>query len=512
MIRKYATPQAACNLFLLLSLITALTLSAPKAWGQAITAVAFGMQCGQDTAESDCAAVGTPPVITLPTEPGTLRLWDSEVQWNDLNYAPASGCTSPPCMNFELLDAYLNAIASPDSNVSAVIYTFGDTPCWDVSGCGSNNDAEPNAPSDLTGLSNGGSSTFNAFVKALVTHCTTVTPPAIPNCVGNCPTGQSCNGNLIQYFELWNEANSSSYWIPPNTTYTSQQWLYALVEPVISTITTYDTGAKFLTPSTNYGVGNQESWMDSWVQQEETSGLISNVYNFHLYIEGGSAADITPEARYCLIPGYPPTSLCGSSPASGVLYPNYYPPAGYTYSWKALPWVDSETNFNASTYACPSADFTSADCAGQPIRWQILQMANLATVPSGDSAQGASNVSWYRWKATIGDWASGDGNSTLPTDYYYGEQFLELGNFNNSCTYTSFVESGTTYYDIVCPFLETSGTQAYWVWTDYKGGSTCTVPTYDYADYKSIATGETTTLSGSRSSIACAVQPILLEE
>src|ERR1700730_11189584 len=99
-----------------------LLLSNASAWGQSgtISTTNFGMQCGPG------ALTNCPPnsggVITLPTEPGTLRLWDSKVNWSYLN--PSSGSYS-----FSNLDTYLYAIHAA-SNVKDVIYTFGWTPCW----------------------------------------------------------------------------------------------------------------------------------------------------------------------------------------------------------------------------------------------------------------------------------------------------------------------------------------------------------------------------------------------
>ncbi len=92
-------------------------------WGQSskLTTTAFGMQCGPGNT-SNCPVVsGT---ITLPTEPGVLRLWDSKVNWSYLN--GSSGTYS-----FSNLDTYLYAIHAA-SNVKNVIYTFGWTPCWDA--------------------------------------------------------------------------------------------------------------------------------------------------------------------------------------------------------------------------------------------------------------------------------------------------------------------------------------------------------------------------------------------
>jgi hypothetical protein len=496
MVGNWEIPRIPGRLFLLFLVLIPISLSTSTAWGQkAITAASFGMQCGLDSSVTDCRPA-LDGVITLPTEPGTLRLWDSKVQWNNINYLADSLCLNPPCVQWTIFDEYLNAIANAQ-NISAVIYTFGYTPCWDITGCGGalDNSARPNPPSDLT---SSGSPTFSAFVQALVTHCTTATHP---NCVGNCPLGVSCNSaNLIQYYELWNEANDPHYW-----TGTEAQ-LYEMVSPVISTIKSNVSGAQFLTPSVNDGRDDgiiiANTWMNSWISQEETGGLISTYYNFHVYLASSS-----PERQYfCAILPQPPSG-CGTGTPNGILYPNFYPPSG-THAWQALPWINSETNFNTSL-TCTG--FNPADCAGQPTRWQALQASNLPSGPTGDSDEGAFNVSWYRWDATIGDYESGDAASTLPTDYYYGQQFLESGYFNGACTPTFY----TTYVTVICPFLETNvnpNVQAYWVWTDTENGATCAVPPYDYSDYKMISNGGTVRLWGTRSSVACGVQPKLLEE
>src|SRR5262252_8114861 len=120
-----------------------------------ITAASFGFQCGTGKL-TNC------PNATWPTtvaQPGMLRLWDSQVQWHLLNNGRGS-------YNWRVLDAYLDAIATHQPRDA--MYTFGYTPCWDTKGECERAWGSTYPPDDLTVS---GSQSFNAFVTALVTHC-----------------------------------------------------------------------------------------------------------------------------------------------------------------------------------------------------------------------------------------------------------------------------------------------------------------------------------------------------
>lgn len=115
------------GLVLLLPLLPSLFGGTAGAQSGTLSSVTFGMQCGPNEA-SNCPVVGG--IITLPSEPGTLGLWGSNVDWSHLS-PYASGSNE---WDFTTLDEYLETIVSA-SNVHDVIYTFGWVPCWETSDC-----------------------------------------------------------------------------------------------------------------------------------------------------------------------------------------------------------------------------------------------------------------------------------------------------------------------------------------------------------------------------------------
>jgi hypothetical protein len=257
-------------------IVPLLLLFAGAARGQSvasITATTFGMQCGPAESANCEPSGGT---ITLPSEPGTLRLWDSEVAWSWIN-------SSSGTYDFSTLDEYLNAISSA-TNVTNVLYTFGWTPCWDVSStietlatCEANapaasGDGSPYPPQDLGtsptcdigGTYYAGSCTFDNFVNALTTHCTSGTPSI-------------CVKDVIKYYGMWNEPNSTNFWEG------TVAQLYEMANPAVSIIKNNVTSAQILTPPiSNASTG--VTWMNSWITQEKNHGVISDLYSFHTYL------------------------------------------------------------------------------------------------------------------------------------------------------------------------------------------------------------------------------------
>ncbi|MGD0986887.1 MAG: hypothetical protein ABR874_03685 [Candidatus Sulfotelmatobacter sp.] len=455
-----------CLSLLMLSLL----LLTGAVWGQSgtLSTTAFGMQCGPSTS-TNCPP-NSEGVITLPTEPGTLRLWDSKVNWSYLN--PSSGTYS-----LSNLDTYLYAINAA-SNVKDVIYTFGFTPCWDAGlapNCGTNSTAPngtPLPPTDLVLTSCGpngtGSSSFNAFVQQLTTHCApaTMTEP------------QVCVKDVIKEYEMWNEANTTNFWGETAwSTATSAEELYCMAAPGAKIIKANVTGAKILTPSINAATTNYETWMEDWLGDEVSGGIISNLYNFHIYLK---SATYTPEYTYANV-------------VVNQLAPNN---GGLVSGWTALPWLVSETNFDPGTLECDNSH--AADCTGQIVRWQAIL-----------NSEGALNLSWYWWNTTIGDYGdSSDLNPAYAEAYYYMMQYMVGGKFTAACSYTTSgsIETWT------CPFTEAGGTGALFVWAYEPGAeasTTYTVPS-GYVDYRTL-TGGTTTVTGGEN-ITIGVEPFMLEK
>jgi hypothetical protein len=291
-----------------------------------ITPSSFGFQCGT-ALPTNCPNETWPTTIA---QPGMIRLWASQVQWHSLNSGPGA-------YRWSTLDGYLDAIASHQPR--DVMYTFGFTPCWD-----SREECEitwgsVDPPSDLTPK---GSSSFNAFVSALVDHCS--------------PAGH-CVKDSIKYWEMWNEANGAAFWsgtIPQ---------LYELMAPAIPIIRNKVPGALILTPPPNRG---DTDWMRGWLAEENKRGRLSDIFAFHVYLQGQ-----LPEIRFKIIKDMADLK-------------------NDTSGWSNTPWMDTETNFDAANFTC-NGRYSHDECVGQLVRWHLLHFA-----------YGASNVNWYFFNATIG--------------------------------------------------------------------------------------------------------------
>ena len=382
-----------------------------------ITAASFGFQCGTGKL-TNC------PNATWPTtvaQPGMIRLWDSQVQWHLLNNSRGG-------YNWRLLDAYLDMIATHQPRDA--MYTFGYTPCWDTKGECERAWGSTYPPDDLTVS---GSQSFNAFVTALVTHCS--------------PAGH-CVKDYVRYWELWNEANTDNYW------HGTISQLYDLMAPAVPIIRARVPGALVLTPPVNRG---DIDWMKNWLSEENKRGRLSDIYSFHLYLQGQ-----TPESRFPTIRDM--VDLKNSTPG-----------------WANTPWMNSETNFDAARFAC-SDRYGSDDCIGQMVRWHLLHFA-----------LGAQQVSWYFFNTTIGH------SPELSSAYKTMMDWLVGGYFPSGCALNGNV--------ITCPFVQANGHHALFAWT--MNGETSYSPNGQYATFKALGGNATPIASGQK--ITLTGKPIMLE-
>ncbi len=338
----------------------------------------FGFQCG--TGVSTNCPDWTWPKTTA--QPGLIRLWDSQVEWSTLNPAPDN-------YDWTNLDNWLDVIAQHLPR--DVIYTFGWTPCWDTLTCvnfGSITNGSSTPPSDLTPS---GSPTFNAFVTALVSHCS-----AKGNCVKD----------LIQYWEMWNEASNTVRWSGTETQ------LYQMFAAAVPIIKSNISDAKVLTPPAS---GGDSSWMQTWLDLENSNGRLSDIYSFHLYL-----LTDTPEDRFTIIQKMVETK-------------------NGTSGWASTPWWNTETNFqNVPYYSCAST-YSANDCTGQVVRWQLLHSSN-----------GAGNLSWYYFDTTIGQ------NAAYAEAYYQMMKWLVGSTFPAPCSVNGSLWS--------CQLTLASGNSSQVVW------------------------------------------------
>lgn len=300
--------------------------------------------------------------ISTIAQPGTVRLWDSGVTWAWLN-------TSDGAYSWKYLDAWLDVIA--ENQPRAVIYTFGDVPCWIATAAcsGGAENWSPGPPRDLT---SSGSAKFSAFVLALTQHCS--------------PAGH-CVKDYIKYWELWNEPNRPEHWTG------NAKQLYEMVKPIVPIIRNHVSGAIITTPPI---CGGDAIWMTSWMELENTNTRLSDYYSIHLYLNQPGQNNNEPETRMQII-----QLMVDTKNANG---------------WINAPWINSETNFNVN-YTCI---FAAEVCASQLIRWHILQYAYQG------GAGGAFNIGWYDWDSIqLGGYDS----------YYYTMmKWLVGAGFTASCT------------------------------------------------------------------------------
>lgn len=414
-----------------------------------INANSFGFQCA--TQAGGCPDNGTD--YTWPTtqaQPGCIRLWDASVEWNVLN-------TGNGAYTWNDMDKWLDTIAGETAvHPVCAIYTFGWVPFWDAPTSGTCQTASTRGsgcpPVDLTPT---GSATFDAFVTALVAHCS-------PN--------NNCVSTYIKYWELWNEPDTPIAW-----TGTVQQ-MYQMLKPVVPIIQAGVPGAQLMGPTVSDNASSSVSWATSFLQQEVSTGVLSNIYSFHVYLQNK-----TPETVITAANG-------GTN--NGVLAQLSSDMS--TSGWTQQPWWITETNFANSSqpnpYTCDTTQFSADDCTGQIVRWQLLINSN-----------GGFNVTWYSWVPTIGSVPQ------YETAYYYMMQYMDGGTFPGPCTSTS----NSSIQTWTCDFTEGNGTTAQWVWTPTEAGTTFTVPS-GYTDYRDL-TGATTAVSSGQT-ITITTEPIMLEQ
>jgi hypothetical protein len=382
-----------------------------------LTPSSFGFQCGT-VKPTNC------PNETWPTtvaQPGMIRLWDSQVQWHSLNSGRGA-------YNWKTLDGYLDAIAAHQPRDA--MYTFGYTPCWDTRGQCKIARGSASPPDDLTAS---GSPSFNTFVTALVNHCS--------------PAGH-CVKDTIKYWEMWNEPNAEPFW-----TGTVPQ-LYELMAPAIPIIRSKVPGALVLTPPV---MRADTSWMQKWLNEENTRGRLSDIFSFHLYLLSD-----TPETRFGLIK-------------------RMVDMKNKTTDWNNTPWINSETGFDPYKFVCDSR-YASEDCVGQMVRWHVLHFA-----------YGAQHLSWFFFNTTIGR------NTEFANAYKTMMEWLVGGRFTAECS-----AKGDVY---TCPFIQANGHHALLVWS--TSGKGTYPPATQHVDYKDLS-GNTTKISPGRP-VTIGVKPVMFE-
>jgi len=441
-----------------------------------IASSAFGGQCPNNTPPPGgygCNSSGTYVPPPSPYAPGLIRMWDTGTYWSVLE--PSNGTFS-----FHDLDEYIDGVASqfgcthgvPCNGAPLFLFTFGGVPSWIASsstGCGTKGCPAP--PSDCTPLSTcaSGSAAFHNFVTTLI---------------GRTTAGGNSVAAWIKFFEMWNEATNSSYWTG------TANALYGMVQPEEVTIRSNVSGVKLLDPSITNSSGFQ-TFQCAYMANEVANNYFGDYFDPHPYWTNGTS-NRTPEQE--IVNGTFTTWISINANYSTACSPN---PG----TWTPLPLVFSEFSFQSGAgstpYQCDLTKYTAADCAGMIVRWQLLTMANYNVV---------SDV-WYSGVKGIGI------TPLYATAYYYSQQYLTGGTLG-TCANTTNV-SGNVW---ICPFTESGGKVAEFVWTvcETASSSGCSSADLSYTvpsgltRYKNLAGGVIGVTPGSNVTIS--VEPVMFEQ
>ncbi|MFY9909701.1 MAG: IPT/TIG domain-containing protein [Candidatus Sulfotelmatobacter sp.] len=383
-----------------------------------IASADFGFQCSFNL--KACPNGQWPTSIA---QPNLLRLWDCGTgtlgqgcRWSDIEFS-APGVYTWTTLDTWLDTIYAQTLADPWATPPAVVYTFGFVSCQEIAAC--RNDAEAcsikgctSVPDDFT---TAGSPSFNNFVTALVNHCN---------------RNNRCVKDLIKYYEMWNEPNNPNFW-----TGTELQ-VYQMVAPAIGIIRSVVNGQNDAQTATIMTIAStaEPSYTATWLGYESQYGVGSDVVVWHQYLND-QTVEVAPE-----------------DPALESTLSNLIQDAVNV----GKPWQITETSWQAYTppYSCDTSIFSTSDCIGQMVRWQLIVLS-----------RGAQSLDWYSWNVNIGSQPSYAGPwASMMAD-------LVGGKFSDGPCSTS---DGVTW---TCPFTEADGvTSALWVWTTDEAGSTFTVP------------------------------------
>ena len=271
---------------------------------------------------------------------GSLRLWDDEVKWGQVN-------TASGVYDWTTLDSYMSMAQSMNLNV---LYTFGDTPEYAGKIPGGNvhcltpSDYSCSPPTDVNSDGTGTDKFFSTFVTALVTRY----------------KGQ------ISYYELWNEPDCSCYFAG------TQAQMVRMNSDATAIIHSIDPNAKTLSPSGH--VWSLHTWFDPYIAAG--GGATFDIVNMHM--RGNGTLNLTPEAflgtysnivadvatnNLSNLPLWDsehgikadenftdPNELAGFAARELILRASVGLPRQYVYSWDDNPPVGLQGNLGGTAY------------------------------------------------------------------------------------------------------------------------------------------------------------------
>ena len=403
--------------------------------------------------------IGKQPWPVVPF--GTVRLWDADVSWSDLE-------PTAPTPDFTNLDKWFTKIQNNiqgNDPTADILYTFGRTPPWASSNpndtsCGfAPGSCDP--PNDLNSDGSGADQLWKDFVAAVVIH----------------------SAGRIKYYELWNEIGNLPTWTG-NAAQTAR-----MTSDAVQMIQSNDPNAIIVSPSVIIESSDGQSFLENYLS------ALKNNYS-----------TVLPSIGAIAFHGYVQKDNEPLMAENIINYLEQTKPILATAGLGGKPLFDTEASWGDTSVSNPP--FTDPDMqAGFLARMYLVQWS-----------ENVSRFYWYQWNnKEFGTLWTPDPNdpsqpgTVLPAGIAYGQvyQWLVGTVMSQGCT-----NSGSVW---TCELTSTtpSGYQALVVWdaSESCSNGSCTTSNYSfpalYRQYRDLA-GNPTSLSG-QTSVPIGAKPILLE-
>lgn len=429
--------------------------------------------------------VGTSDLLDTVTVPyGSLRLWDTETGWAQIN-------TGPGQYSWSNLDGFVDAA----SGGVDLLYNLGRVPTWassdpSDSSCGYSDSSEggPGQCDPPTDLNSDGSGTDQDWINW-------VTAVAQRNA--------STYGNKIKYYEIWNEWNINLFWTGSTAQLVRmEQDARCVVEgppggqscnsnSTFPSGTALNTAAKIVSPSpvgAHTDLNQVQLQLQSYFGTKASGsgalgGTFADVIGFHGYVSTPNDTYPCPNPEEVTVVVDDMNNAMPGTPGAGK------------------PWFDTEDSWGKA----PDEGFTDAD----------RQAAFLARDFLLQQSMGVARLYWYRWDATStyggALWSSAGGATEAATAWEQVSKWM----VGNEITAPGCTAKGSVWS---CPISNPSGSwNALAVWDasqDCAPNESCTtsnftVPSGGFTQYLDIAGDPVSSFSGT--TVPIGAKPILLE-
>ena len=377
---------------------------------------------------------GQVQMLHPPWTVNSMRLWDAGVTWCDLEPQQNQ-------FNWSLLD---NWVKNRNYANADFVYTFGNPPEWAVNGL-----AGGCLPGSIGNLPPSRQS-LDGFLQALVQHV-----------VQNYPS-------KLKYFELWNEFDSSTYWMG------SVSQMVTLAHDAASAIHGATQGLKLLTPSVtpydgdgaNYqscqpgGADDPNGTLEQLLGQDHASTGDFDIVNVRTYTQSPQGQGLWPEQTL-------PQWLCDVHNAMQAGSNGYgsYPLWSSEGSWGANSWFSGYDG-------TPGADFVA--------RYDLLLLS-----------YGVSRAYWYAYGntawGTLFDSSTGQLTPAGTATAQLAQTSPTLG-WLNGATLTSPCSEDTSTTLWTCQITRPNGYAGLIAWVSTPNG-TASVSTSGYTTVRTLDGG-----------------------